>query len=57
MCDLERPFSPIHQYFYPSTTGFTRSNDGWRGLCIEPRGSLMQSKTAHVVPPEFISAS
>ena len=27
-------FLPVHPYFYPSTTVFTRPNDGWTGLCI-----------------------
>ena len=25
----------VHPYFYPFTTGFTRRNDGWMGLCIK----------------------
>ena len=28
-------FLPVHPYFYPSTTVFTRPNDSWTGLCIK----------------------
>ena len=28
-------FLPVHPYFYPSTTVFTRPNDGWMCLCIK----------------------
>ena len=28
-------FLPVHPYFYPSTTVFTRPNDRWTGLCIK----------------------
>ena len=28
-------FVPVHPYFYPSTTVFTRPNDGWTGIYIK----------------------
>ena len=34
-CLLYRTISPVHPYFYPSTTVSTQPNDRWTGLCIK----------------------